>query len=595
MTSTVVTADTIRWDLSDLFSGIDDPTITPLLNSARTRSNDFVALYKGKLATLSPAQLATGFKELEIIMTPLYKLSQYAHLVYSVDTSDDAVKAFVSKIDEDESEIGNLLVFFGLELATFPAEQLQKLANDPALSDYRYDLILTEKTAQFNLSEKEEQLANLKDLTGVEGLRKLYGDITASYRFELEVDGEKKSLNGSQLRALRQHKNPEVRRAAMKLFFAKYEENQIIFSSIFNNIVKDFNIERKLRGFASPITTKLVGKDLDEATIQTLHTITEESYPLVHRYYELKRKLLGLDELTLADIYAPLPDSSQLYTWEQAQEIVLDGFKRFDPEIHAFAQRMFDQRRIDAPVLPNKRGGAYCSSSTPDVDPYVFLNFQGRPSDIATLAHELGHAIHDMYCAKQHLFYYHPILPLAETASVFSEMIITDKLLTETTDIKERQSLLTHKLEDMFATSHRQNMFSRFEMAIHDRITDGLLSAPELCNLYEIELQKMFGNSVRITPEYRWEWASIPHIIDSPFYVFSYNFGNLLVMALYQLYKEEGAAFIPKYKAMLTAGSSASPYDIVAIAGFDLRDAQFWRKGILAMESLLKELENTVK
>ena len=595
MTSTVVTADTIRWDLSDLFSGIDDPTITPLLNSARTRSNDFVALYKGKLATLSPAQLATGFKELEIIMTPLYKLSQYAHLVYSVDTSDDAVKAFVSKIDEDESEIGNLLVFFGLELATFPAEQLQKLANDPALSDYRYDLILTEKTAQFNLSEKEEQLANLKDLTGVEGLRKLYGDITASYRFELEVDGENKSLNGSQLRALRQHKNPEVRRAAMKLFFAKYEENQIIFSSIFNNIVKDFNIERKLRGFASPITTKLVGKDLDEATIQTLHTITEESYPLVHRYYELKRKLLGLDELTLADIYAPLPDSSQLYTWEQAQEIVLDGFKRFDPEIHSFAQRMFDQRRIDAPVLPNKRGGAYCSSSTPDVDPYVFLNFQGRPSDIATLAHELGHAIHDMYCAKQHLFYYHPILPLAETASVFSEMIITDKLLTETTDIKERQSLLTHKLEDMFATSHRQNMFSRFEMAIHDRITDGLLSAPELCNLYEIELQKMFGNSVRITPEYRWEWASIPHIIDSPFYVFSYNFGNLLVMALYQLYKEEGAAFIPKYKAMLTAGSSASPYDIVAIAGFDLRDAQFWRKGILAMESLLKELENTVK
>ena len=417
----------------------------------------------------------------------------------------------------------------------------------------------------------------------------------ASYRFELEVDGEKKSFNGSQLRALRQHKNPEVRQAAMKLFFAKYEENQIIFSSIFNNIVKDFNIERKLRGFSSPITTKLVGKDLDEATIQTLHTITEESYPLVHRYYELKRKLLGLDELTLADIYAPLPDSSHLYTWEQAQEIVLDGFKRFDPEIHAFAQKMFDQRRIDAPVLPNKRGGAYCSSSTPDVDPYVFLNFQGRPSDIATLAHELGHAIHDMYCAKQHLFYYHPILPLAETASVFSEMIITDKLLTETTDIKERQSILTHKLEDMFATSHRQNMFSRFEMAIHDRITNGLLSAPELCELYEIELQKMFGTSVRITPEYRWEWASIPHIIDSPFYVFSYNFGNLLVMALYQLYKEEGAAFIPKYKAMLTAGSSASPYDIVAIAGFDLRDPQFWRKGILAMESLLKELENTVK
>jgi len=595
MTSAAATAESIRWDLSDLFSGIDDSRIPVLLQDARDQASQFVTTYKGKLHTLTPAQLRDAFKALEQILTPLYKLSQYAHLVYSVDTSDDAVKAFVAKVDEEESEIGNLLVFFNLELGTFSSNQLKTLADSPELALHRYDLILTEKTARYNLSEKEEQLANLKDLTGADGLRKLYGDLTASFRFEMEVDGEIKSFNGSQLRALRQHENPEVRRKAMALFFSRYEENQIIFSSIFNNIVKDFNIERKLRGFSSPILTKLVGKDLDEATIHTLHQITEESYPMVHRYYELKRQLLGLNELTLADIYAPLPDTTKTYTWEEAQTMVLDGFRRFDEEVYQFAKKMFDSNRIDAPVLPNKRGGAYCSSSTPDVDPYVFLNFLGRPSDVATLAHELGHAIHDMYCANQPLFYYHPILPLAETASVFSEMIITDKLLAETTDVRERQSLLSHKLEDMFATSHRQNMFSRFEMAIHDQITDSILSSTELCTLYEIELKKMFGSSVTITPEYRWEWASIPHMIDSPFYVFSYNFGNLLVMALYQLYKEEGDAFIPKYKAILAAGSSASPYDIVAIAGFDLRDPNFWRKGIVAMDALLKELENTVK
>jgi oligoendopeptidase F len=589
------TAETIRWDLSDLFSGIDDPKITETLAAGHRGALNYVDKYKEKLGLLNPAALADAFKELETLLSPLYKLSQYAHLVYSVDTANDQVKAFVGKVDDEESEISNHLVFFNLELAALSPTQLDTLAAAPELADYKYELELTKKTAAHNLTEKEEQLINLKDLTGVDAMRKLYNELTASFQFEFELDGNIQTMNGSQLRALRQHEDANVRRRAMKVFFERYEAHQITLSTIFNNVIKDFNTERKLRKYPTPISTKLIGKDLDDATIKTLHQVTDESYGLVQRYYTLKQKLMGLSELTLADIYAPLPGSTKTYTWDEAKTMVLDGFGRFDSEIHDMAKRMFDNNRIDAPLLPTKRGGAYCSSSTPDIDPYVFLNYQGRPSDVATLAHELGHAIHDMLCANQHLFYYHPILPLAETASVFSEMLITDKLLAEQTDTQSIQAILTDKLEDVFATSHRQNMFSNFELKTHDLLTEGLVSSTDLCDIYEGELKKMFGQSVVITPEYRWEWSSIPHMIDSPFYVFSYNFGNLLVMALYQQYKEEGAAFIPKYKQILAAGSSASPYDIVGIAGFDLRDPKFWRKGISVIEGLLVRLENTVK
>jgi len=594
-TDSLATAQSVRWNLSDLFSGINDPRIDTTLRSGRDAARQFSDTYRDRISTLSAAELVDAFKQFESVMAPLYKLSQYAHLVYSIDTSDDAVKAFVSRIDDEESEISNDILFFNLELGAIDVDRLSELANDPVLSDFKYELELTAKTARFNLTEKEEQLSNLKDLSGCDAFRKLYGDLSASYQFTIEVDGQSKQLNGSELRALRHHENPEIRRKAMRLFFDQYESHQLIYTSIYNNVIKDFNTERKLRGFATPISTKLVGNDLDDATIHTLHSVTDQSYELVQRYYRLKKSMLGIDRMTLADIYAPLPNTSQRFSWDDAKTIVLDGFYRFDSEFGAMAQRMFDNHRIDAPVLPTKRGGAYCSSSTPDIDPYVFLNFQGRPSDVATLAHELGHAIHAMFSSKHHLFYFHSILPLAETASVFSEMIITDKLLSETHDVLSKQSLLTHKLEDMFATSHRQNMFSNFEIATHDRISHGILSAPELCDMYEIELKKMFGKSVEITPEYRWEWASIPHIVDSPFYVFSYNFGNLLVMALYQLYKEEGSQFTPKLKDILRAGSSMSPYDIVAIAGFDLKDPEFWQKGIAAIDSLLKELENTVE
>ncbi|NBV42826.1 hypothetical protein EBR96_08695, partial [bacterium] len=264
-------SESIRWNLDDLFLSPTDPAVDAVLESGKKQALAFVEKYKGKLAYLSADDLSASFRELEAILTPLYKLSQYAHLVYSTDTSDDAVKAFVSRVDDEESEISNELVFFNLELAALPKETMALFLKSPVLAEYRYELVLTQKTAAHNLSEKEEQLLNIKDLTGIDAFRKLYNELSSSFQFEIEIEGEIKKMNGSQLRALRQHENPEVRRRAMATFFERYDENQLIFTTIFNSVVKDFNAERKMRKFPTPISTKLVGKDLEDATIKTLH------------------------------------------------------------------------------------------------------------------------------------------------------------------------------------------------------------------------------------------------------------------------------------------------------------------------------------
>lgn len=587
-------AEQIRWDLSDLFKSINDPQIDTILAATEKKARQFEKQYKGKLSALTPEQLKAALEELESLIAPIYKVSQYVHLLYAIDTLDNAIKAKVSKVEEIESKIGNHLVFFDLEIGAMPNNDYKKFDNAPALSNYAYHLSQTRKTAPYNLSEKEEQIINLKNLTGSRAFKKLYNELTSSFRFEFEVDGEKKIMNGSELRVLRQHRDPAVRRSAMALFFSRHEEHRLVLTHAYTNIIKNAAIERELRGYKTPISPKNIHNDLSDDVVQMLHDVTTESNRLVQRYYKLKAKIINLPDLTLADIYAPMPQSDKKYTWQQCKEIIMDSFGAFDDEIYGMVKLMFDKNRIDAPVLPSKRGGAFCSGSTPDIKPYIMVNYLGKLSDVSTLAHELGHAIHDMLCSRQTLINYSPILPLAETASVFSEMIITDKLLKNETDVLTKQALLTDKLEDIFATSHRQNMFSRFELQAHKQSESTLPSTEELCELYKKELRLMFGESVRYTDEYQWEWSSVPHIYESPFYVYAYNFGNLLVMALYQQYLEEGKSFIPRYKEFLAAGSSASPADITAIVGADIQKPEFWQKSITYIETLITRLESLV-
>ncbi len=595
MTNPKETAQNIRWDLNDLFSSINDPKIDQILSETLKKSAAFQTKYKTKVISLSTNELKKSYEELEALIAPLYKVSQFVSLTLAIDTSNDAVKALEAKVDDIQSEIQNLLLFFELELAKMPPKTFETHYNAPEFSAYKYSLKRSIETGKHNLTEDEEKIINLKDLTGSDAFQKLYEELTSSFEYEFELDGKTKKMNGSQLRALRTHPDKAVRRSAMALFYKKYEDNKIVITHIFNNILKDYAVEKKLRHYKSAISRRNTGNDLSDKAVQTLHDVTQKSNVLVQRYYKLKAKILNLPDLSLADIYAPMPQADQKFTWEEAKTLVLNGFKAFDIEFYDYAKLIFDQNRIDAPVLPKKRGGAFCSSSTPDVLPYVMLNFMGEPRDVATLAHELGHAIHDMYASKQVLTNYHPILPLAETASVFSEMIITDLLLKQDNSLATKQALLTEKLEDMFATSHRQNMFSHFEMKTHEKIDNTLLSTTELNTLYKEQLKEMFGDSVIQPEEYQWEWASIPHIFEYPFYVYAYNFGNLLVIALYQLYLEEGEAFKPKLKAILAAGSSKSPKEILETIGVNIEDPAFWEKSLVYIETMITQLESLIE
>ena len=583
-------SENIRWDLTDLFNGVDDPKINESLALSGDRAVALKHKYKNKVEKLTPIELNHAYTELIEVFEPIYRVHQFGSLSLSTNTSDDNVKRLSARIEETLSSISNKILFFSLELAE--RKDLELLENMPGLEDFKYNLNQTHETKKYNLSEKEEQLINLKSLTGKSAFKKLYSEYTSSFTFEFELDGEVKKLTGTELRALRQHPDPDVRHSAMDTFFTKFRENKLIFTHIYNDIIKDYNIDRNLRGYSSSINVMNVNNDIDDNAVSTLMDVTTESNTLVQRYYKLKRKMLGLNELTLADIYAPLPNASKSYTWSEAQNLVLDAFASFDDEFHILAKSMFDLNRIDGPAVPNKRGGAFCSSSTPDLKPYVLLNFTGKLRDVSTMAHELGHAIHVMLSTSQHLFNYHPIMPLAETASVFSEMILTDKFLKEMDDKDAKISLLTSKLEDIFATSHRQNMFSRFEVKTHKIISERLMSSDELCKAYHEELEEMFGDSVAYSDIYSWEWASIPHMLNVPFYVYAYNFANLLVIALYQQYLDEGDTFVPKFKEFLGSGSSASPSELTRTMGVDINNPDFWRQSMKYIEGMINQLED---
>ncbi|RAP29920.1 peptidase M3 [Candidatus Marinamargulisbacteria bacterium SCGC AG-343-D04] len=581
----------VHWDLSDLYSSEKDPSIQKDLNKCTEKAKNFQKKYKNKLNSCTSKEITQAFKELETLFNPLYKVSQYASLRYSIETQNDTLKALCSHIDDIESEISNLTLFFSLELGKLSKEKVNALTKDPCLKNYHYNILREHQTAKYNLSEEEEKIINLKDVTGMNGYQNLYGELTASFSFEITIDGKKKTLTGPEIRNLRYHHDQKVRQNAMEIFFSTYKENKIVVTHLFNHIFKDYNTERKLRGYKHPMSIRNISNDLPDKAVDTLHDVTTKSNTLVQRYYKLKKKLLKLKKMTLADIYAPLPDHKKTFSYKESKSIVLDSFYAFDKEFGDIANMMFEENRIHAPVLKGKRGGAFCSGYTPDINPYVMLNFLGKPRDISTMSHELGHAIHDVLASKQSLFNYHPILPLAETASVFSEMITTDFLLKNITDKQTKIIMLCEKLEDTFATSHRQNMFSEFEKAIHAKSSEGLLSADDFCATYKTLLKQVFKDSVEITDEYQWEWATIPHFVDYPFYVHAYNFGNLLVFSLYQQYLEQGISFIPKLKECLAAGSSDNPQKIAKIVDADITDQKFWNKSIIYIEGMINELE----
>jgi oligoendopeptidase F len=422
-------------------------------------------------------------------------------------------------------------------------------------------------------------LLSKRDLTGKLAIQRIYQELTSSFKFTVTVKGERKVMNGEQVRSLRESTDSRLRARAMKQYFGKYTENSLVITNVFDTLLKDHQIECELRHVDEPMGLRNLDNELDAEIVNTLSDVTRDNTDIVERYYTLKARLLNSKKLTLADIYAPISAKPRRYTWNDARTIVLDAYAKFDQRAHDIIQEFFDKNWIDGRTLPNKTGGAFCTFNLPGAHPWVMLNFTGAGRDVETMAHELGHGMHGILSAKQTAVNRDAILPLAEVASVFGEMLVTDYLLGRMKDPEEKIALYCSKLESAFATTFRQNMFHRFETRTHGLIADHQLSTDELRSIYHEELVNMFGDSVTIPAHYDMEWAIVQHMFLWPFYVYAYNFAQLVVLSLYQKYLEEGEKFKPVYYRILETGSAMTPAQILGLAGIDPRDKTFWQKG----------------
>lgn len=589
-------AENVHWNLSELYASLSDPQILKDVDDCLQLAKEFHEQYRGKLGKeeTTAELMLRSMKDRETIWAKFSRARSFVGLMYSVETMNTEIHKLLAKMEEVGTEISNLMLFASIEFTELSDEKVAELRKSPLMKEYDNFIHQSRVFKPYILSEEVEKALNMKEITGASAFTKLYEELTASLQFKVHIDGEEETLNDSQIRSLRSHPNPDIRLQSVTNYYSVYEENSLVLSTIFNNIIKDRVIDCKQRGYKSSIEPMNLHNQLSEEVINTLVNVTTDNNQLVHDYYKIKAKLLGVEKLRLCDIYAPVTQDPDFYTWDEAKAIVLEAYKEFDPFFYETASKLFENNWVDAATINGKRGGAFCSGLHSH-HPYVFLNFLGKQRDIMTLAHEFGHAVHFTLSLKQNLVNYHAILPLAEVASTFGEMVVTDYLLKKITDKQAKIALLTSKLEDLFATCNRQNMFTRFELASHQIITEELPSKEQLCECYMEELKRMFGDSVEIQPDYQWEWATIPHIFHTPFYVYSYNFAQLLVIALYEQYLQKGESFKAGYFKLLESGSNASPSELLKNVGITIEDSNFWQSGFdYIRKHLLDELKALV-
>ncbi len=589
-----MSATGITWDLTPLYAGPDDPRIDADLDAADRAAAALDARWRGRLAGLDAPTLARAIAEYEAIDDPGRRPSFYAGLLFAADTTDERARRLAERTRERWVAVVNAVTFFELELKAMPAETWARLAGDPALADVRHWVETLRRRAPHTLSEPEERILNRKNLTGRETLVRLFDQLSGSLRFRVEVDGVERDLTGEETLALLQHPDAGVRERAYRTFLETFAAQHVVLTAIFDAIVQDHRLDCELRGYPDPVAPTHLDNEVRAETVETMMAATERHYELAREYFRLKARLLGVPRLRNTDVYAPLESAPAMISFPEARALVLETFERFSPTFAAQAREFFERRWIDAEVRPGKRLGAFCASPGPWGNPWVLLSYTGTPRDVATLAHELGHGIHDRLAACQRPLNYEPPLTLAETASTFCEMVLMHGLLAREPRPEVRRALLCAKIEDTIATVFRQNVLTRFEMAAHARRRDGALGAEALCDLWWAENAAFYGDAVEMIPAYRWGWSYIPHFIHSRFYCYAYVFGELLVLALWRRWLAEGAAFLPRYEALLAAGGSDAPAALLAPLGVDLDDPTFWDCGFRAFAALLDELRATL-
>ncbi|MGB9585885.1 MAG: M3 family oligoendopeptidase, partial [Anaerolineales bacterium] len=570
------------WSLNDLFPGYDSPSLKQALADIEKQTSEFENYRSQLKVDIENTLFNQIIKDLEKLNQLLARVYDYGELWFASDTQNQVAQAFLAQMEQLAATIQNRTLFFSLWWKDLDETNAQRLMEQSG--DYRYWLEEMRHFKPHTLSEPEEKIVNIKDVTGVQALRNLYDAITNRYVFHLEMDGEVKELTRGQLMVYARDPNPDIRAKAYQEMYRIYGNDGPILGMMYQTIARDwYNEQVALRHFPQPISARNLSNDLPDDVVDTLLDVCKENAILFQRFFRLKARWLGVQRLRRYDIYAPIAKSDKTYPFGTAAQMVLDSFRHFAPQFAEQAQRVFDQKHLDSEVRKGKQDGAFCATVTNEITPWVLVNYQGKAEDVATLAHELGHAIHSMMAAKHTLFTFHASLPLAETASTFGEMLLIDRLLAEESDENVRRDILFRQLDDNYATIARQAYFALFERQAHDLVHQGV-AVNDLAEAYLENLRGQFGDAVDVSDEFRWEWVAIPHIFQYPFYVYAYSFGQLLVLSLYKRYKQEGEAFKPLYLQILEAGGSDAPAKILEKAGIKIEQAEFWQGGFDVLE-----------
>jgi len=589
MTTTDIRYQQTRWSLHDLFPAPHSSELETAFQTLDQLVAEFET-YRASLREDIPVEeFLKILKQLEKIQNLGSRLYAYAGLLFSEDTQNQTAQTLTARVEQFVADLTNRTLFFNLWWKDLSDEAAARLM--PAAGDLEYWLEALRHFKPHTLSEAEEKIINIKNVTGVNALQMLYSSITNRYTFKITVNGEEKELTRGELMVYVRGSDPALRAAAYQELYRVYGNDGTILGQIYQALVRDWRNEQiNLRKHRTPMSARNLVNDLPDAVVDTLLDVCSSNVDVFQRYFRLKARWLKMERLRRYDIYAPVAKAEKQYPFDQAALTVFDAFREFDPQIADLAQRVFEEKHLDSEVRKGKRGGAFCWGAVPELTPWVLLNYQGRADDMATMAHELGHAIHSMLAAHHSVLTWHSNLPLAETASTFGEMLLIDRLLKTESDPAVRRDLLFRQIDDAYATIQRQVFFALFEREAHEMVHQGA-SVDELANAYMHNLHTQFGDAVEVSDEFRWEWVSIPHIFDVPFYVYAYAFGQLLVFSLYQQYKAEGEAFKPRYLKILSTGGSKAPIKVLSEAGVDVSQPSFWQGGYDFIRQQIEALE----
>jgi oligoendopeptidase F len=588
-------ADGVAWDLADLYAGLDDPRIAGDLDAAHAKAKAFESAYRGKVAVdggPAPELLARAVAEMEALTELRDKPAMFASLSHAAKNDDPARGRLLTLTRERSTEISKHILFFELDLAKLPTDVLDRLIAHPALAKHRHYLERVRLFSPYNLSEPEEKILDEKAVTGRSAFGRLFNETVSAIRCPFEHDGHSETMSVQRILGKLYDSDRAVRKAAHVGLTKGLQDNVRLTGYILNTIVADHRSDCGLRKYPTEMAARNLDNEISQEVVDALMAATERRHPTVHRYYRLKGRLLGLGQLFDYDRYAPLFADLPACDWKTAERIVRESYAAFDPEAGRIIGEFFDRRWIDAEPRPGKQGGAFSSSGVPSAHPYILMSFDDKLRDVMTLAHELGHGLHQYLSRRVGYLQCHTPLTTAETASVFGEFLTFRRLMEMHADPRVRLGMLCSKIEDAFATVFRQVVLTRFEKSVHKaRREEGELHTERFNELWLAANRPMHGEAVELTPGYGWWWSYIGHFIRTPFYCYAYAFGELLVLALVQRYRQEGAAFVPKYLEMLAAGGSQAPHVLVGKLGLDVNDPKFWDLGLTLLDDMVTEAE----